>query len=262
MVIDELRVINLGVIEDATIEPGPGLVVVTGETGAGKTMLLGALRLLLGGTARADAIGPHGEETRVEGRFIDEGETVVARRITASGRSRAYLDGSMVAVRQLTEHMEGRVEVVGQHDHLLITRPGSVRALLDNSLDSEGLEALRDYEAAWSVMREVEAAQRAIGGDRRALERELELVRHQSNEIEGAGFTAGEEEALTTRSTRLRHAEELQTELTAAYDAVEAAEGIDDAVGRIRRAATLDPSLEELGEQAAGIQAQAGDLRS
>jgi DNA repair protein RecN (Recombination protein N) len=261
-VIDELRVVNLGVIEDATIEPGPGLVVVSGETGAGKTMLLGALRLLLGGTARTDAIGPHGEEARVEGRFVGEEETVAARRITASGRSRAYLNGSMVAVKELAERMGGRVEVVGQHDHLLITRPGSVRDLLDSSLDAEGQEALRSYQAAWASMREVEAAQHAIGGDRRALERELELVRHQADEITRAGFAGGEDETLTIRSTRLRHAEELQTELTAAYGAVKAADGIDEAVGRIRRAESLDPSLGTLGEQAAGIQVQAGDLRA
>jgi DNA repair protein RecN (Recombination protein N) len=261
-VIDELRVVNLGVIEDATIEPGPGLVVVTGETGAGKTMLLGALRLLLGGTARSDAIGPHGEEARVEGRFVGEEETVAARRITASGRSRAYLNGSMVAVKELADQMGGRVEVVGQHDHLLITRPGMVRALLDNSLDAEGLEALRSYQAAWTAMREIEAARQAIGGDRRALERELELVRHQTDEITRAGFALDDEEALTIRSTRLRHAEELQTELTAAYDAIEAAEGIDEAVGRIRRAQSLDPSLTALGEQAAAIQVQAGEVRA
>ncbi|MDH3540470.1 MAG: AAA family ATPase [Acidimicrobiia bacterium] len=260
--IDELRVVNLGVIEDATIEPGPGLVVVTGETGAGKTMLLGALRLLLGGTARSDVIGPHGEEARVEGRFVADEETVAARRITASGRSRAYLNGSMVAVKELTEHMEGRVEVVGQHDHLLITRPGSVRDLLDSSLDAEGAEALRDYNAAWSSMREVEAARHAIGGDGRSLERELELVRYQADEITRAGLAVGEDEALTIRSTRLRHAEELQTELTAAYDALAAAEGIDEAVGRIRRAQSLDPSLGTLGEQAGDMQEQAGDLRA
>ena len=259
--IDELRVVNLGVIEDATIEPGPGLVVVTGETGAGKTMLLGALGLLLGGTARTDAIGPHGEEARVEGRFVEAEETVAARRITASGRSRAYLNGSMVAVKELTDHMAGRVEVVGQHDHLL-TRPGSVRDLVDDALDAEGREAVRIYQAAWSALREIEAAQEAIGGDRRALERELELVRHQADEIAGAGFAPGEDESLIIRSTRLRHAEELLTELAAAYDAVEAAEGIDDAVGRIRRAETLDPTLGELAQQAATIQDQVGELRA
>ncbi len=260
--IDELRVVNLGVIEDATIEPGPGLVVVTGETGAGKTMLLGALRLLLGGTARTDAIGPHGEEARVEGRFVGEEETVAARRITASGRSRAYLDGGMVPVKELTERMGGRVEVVGQHDHLLITRPGAVRDLLDTSLDAEGQEALRTYQAAWMALREVKAAQEELGGNRRALERELELVRHQAEEIRAAGFGPGEDQPLATRAIRLRHAEELRAELTAAYDSLSAADSIDDSVARIRRAHSLDPSLESLAEQASGFQAQVSELQA
>ena len=90
--LDELAVSNLGVIGKARLEPGPGMVVVTGETGAGKTLLLGALRMLLGGSARSDQIGPAGDEARVEGRFlIDDEELVVARRLT-EGRSRAYLD--------------------------------------------------------------------------------------------------------------------------------------------------------------------------
>jgi len=263
-VIDELRVSNLGIIEDATIEPGPGLVVVTGETGAGKTMLLGALRLLLGGPARVDAIGPHGEEARVEGRFVSgrDDEIVVARRITPTGRSRAYLDGNMVPVKELTGRMDGAVEVVGQHDHLLITRPGSVRELLDATLDAEGQDARRAYQAAWSALKEVETAQAELGGDRRALERELELTAHQAREIAAAGFEDGEDELMAVRATRLRHAEELKTELAAAYDSLEQAEGIDDAAGRIGRAVSLDPSLEPIMVHATDVQTLVGELRS
>jgi DNA repair protein RecN (Recombination protein N) len=263
-VIDELRVSNLGIIEDATIEPGPGLVVVTGETGAGKTMLLGALRLLMGGPARTEAIGPHADEARVEGRFIVEGdrEMVVARRLTPSGRSRAYLDGGMVPVKELITRMEGAVEVVGQHDHLLITRPGSVRALLDDTLDAEGQDARRAYQSAWGALKDVENAQAELGGDRRALERELELTAHQAQEIAAAGFEAGEDGALATRARRLRHAEELTTELAAAYDSLDRAEGVDDAAGRVRRAGSLDPSLAPIVEQAADAQALIGELRT
>ncbi|MGI9648119.1 MAG: AAA family ATPase [Acidimicrobiia bacterium] len=262
--IDELRVTNLGVIEDAVIEPGPGLVVVTGETGAGKTMLLGALRLLLGGAARAEAIGPHGDEARVEARFIADGEedTVATRRITASGRSRAYLNASMVPVKELTREMAGAVEMVGQHDHLLITRSGAVRGLLDGLLDSEGREAHRGYLAAWSQLKEVEVAQAELGGDRRALERELELTRHQADEISAAGFSDGDDGTLATRVTRLRHAEELQTELAIAYDSLAATDRIDESVDRVRRAQALDDSLRPLVEQAAQVQALITELRA
>ena len=262
--IDELRVTNLGVIEDAVIEPGSGLVVVTGETGAGKTMLLGALRLLLGGPARAEAIGPHGDEARVEARFVAAGEEdmVASRRITAGGRSRAYLDASMVPVRELTNRMAGTVEMVGQHDHLLITRSGSVGRLLDGHLDSEGREAHRDYLAAWSQLKEVETAQAELGGDRRALERELELTRHQAEEISSAGFSDGDEGPLAIRVTRLRHAGELKAELAAAYDSLAATEGIDESVDRVRRANSLDDSLDPLVEQATQVQVLVGELQA
>ncbi|MBT8217351.1 MAG: AAA family ATPase [Acidimicrobiia bacterium] len=261
--IEELRVVNLGVIADTTIEPSPGLVVVTGETGAGKTMLLGALRLLLGENARAEMIGPHGEDTRVEGRFrLDGVEAIAARRITGSGRSRAYLDGAMVAARTLGERLAGPVELVGQHDHLLITRSGAARRLIDESLDAEGREATRAYREAWAALQDALAAQAALGGDRRELERELDLVRHQAAEIVAAGLDDGEEEHLAVQAARLRYAEELDEELSGAYQRIEEADGLGEAVSHIRRAAGLDVSLEPLAAQAAAVQDQVGELRT
>ncbi len=261
--IDELRVVNLGIIEDATFEPGAGLVVITGETGAGKTMLVDALQLLLGGTARTDAIGPHGDETRVEGRFLaEEEETIAVRRITAGGRSRAYLDGAMVPARELAARMGGAVELVGQHDHLLITKPGSIRLLLDSVLDTEGQAARSAYHAAWATHVEIATAQAELGGDRRALERELELAEHQAAEIKAAAFDPDAEEPLVTRATRLRNVEELKFELASAHDSVDASDGIDDALGRIRRAHARDPSLDGLLEDASAVQAQVAELRA
>jgi DNA repair protein RecN (Recombination protein N) len=260
-VIDELRVLNLGIIADAVVEPGEGLVVVTGETGAGKTMLLGALQLLLGEQARADAIGPHGDETRVEGRFVGRDDEVVAtRRITSSGRSRAYLDGNMVSARELADRLAPGVEVVGQHDHLLITRPGALRALLDATLDAEGRTALHEYDAAWGKLQVTRAAQARLGGDRRELERELDLLQHQVSEITAAGPVPEEEGALGVRAARLRHVEELREGLAGAYDALEAAAGIDETVARLRRAAALDESLAGLADDAGGIQALTSDV--
>ena len=127
--LDELSVTNLGVIASTRIEPGNGMVVVTGETGAGKTMLLGALRLLMGASARSDSIGPDGDEALVEGRFlIGDEELVVSRRVT-EGRSRAYMAGGMVSARALSDRLDTHVEIVGQHDQLSLVRPREARRL-------------------------------------------------------------------------------------------------------------------------------------
>ncbi|HAX82282.1 MAG TPA: DNA repair protein RecN, partial [Actinobacteria bacterium] len=100
-----------------------------GETGTGKTLLLGALRLLRGDSARADRVGPHGDEARAEGRFtIGAAETVVARRVT-EGKSRAYLDGAMVPAKALSERLDSLVEIVAQHEHVALGRESSVRRL-------------------------------------------------------------------------------------------------------------------------------------
>lgn len=260
--IDELRVENLGVIEDAHLELGNGLVVVTGETGAGKTLLFGALRLLLGSSARGDLIGPHGEEARVEGRFVDgSGEAVASRRLVAGGRSRAYLDGDMVAVKSLTARLGDSVEMIGQHDHLALTKPGSQLRLIDGALDASGVDAAQAFGVAWSRYEALRAAQETLGGDRRVLERELDLARFQTGEIAAADFHEGDEEDLLGQASRLRHAEELATLLGSALDSLERAVGLEHAVDTLARAGGLDPSLIELADETRALQDQLAELR-
>ncbi|NNC74268.1 MAG: AAA family ATPase, partial [Acidimicrobiia bacterium] len=130
--LDELSVSNLGLITEARIEPGPGLVVVTGETGTGKTLLLGALRLLRGETARKDRVGPHGDEARVEARFVGDAELVAARRVTST-RSRGYIDGQMTTASELSSRVGRLVELVAQHEHQTLTTSDGVRRLVDAS---------------------------------------------------------------------------------------------------------------------------------
>ena len=191
--LDELVVTNLGLIERARVEPGAGLVVVSGETGAGKTLLLGALRLLAGEQARRDHVGPRGDELRVEGRFVsDDAETVVARVVQAAGRSRAYMNGSMVTASELSNRADGTVEIVAQHDHLALAAPNGVRRLIDGSLSKQGRRAATQYGAAWAALQDARAKEEALGGDTRALQRELEMVRFQADEIAEAGFRPGE----------------------------------------------------------------------
>jgi DNA repair protein RecN (Recombination protein N) len=261
-VLDELIVENLGIIERAQVQPGAGLVAFTGETGAGKTMLLGALRLLVGGAARGDLIGPYGEEARVDGRFLrGDGEELVAARTVAAGRSRAYLNGSMVTAGALEELGAGLIEMVAQHEKHGLSRPGEVRTLIDRALSSPGQEILGEYRLAWDKISALRAERDRLGGDRRALERELDLVAYQAEEIKTAAFSTGDDEQLAIEAARLRNAEELTIRLGEARAAIEeAVEQAGGATTQLRKAAELDLTLQDLTEQAAAAVVVFGEL--
>lgn len=248
--LDELFVENLGIIASSRIEPGGGLVAVTGETGAGKTLLLGALRLLRGDPASSDRIGPHGDETRVEGRFTAaEDEVVVARRVSA-GTSRAYLDGSMVPAKALGERFEALVEIVAQHEHLSLGRDGALRRLVDGASDADARAAAVAYEAAWGKLKGLRADRDALGGDVRALVREREVAEHEANEIDSARLRSGEDEQLRSTLSRVRHAGEITQSLGEAATLIDdegnAADLLRSALEQMRAASQLDPGLEGL----------------
>lgn len=263
--LDELRVSNLALIESAHVEPGPGFVVVTGETGTGKTLLLGALRLLLGEAARQDQVGPAGDLIEVEGRFLLNGHEVVAARRVGGGRSRAYLDGAMVPAKELAATMAGLVEIVGQHDHVSLATTKGVRRLLDAALDDEGRDALARYRDAFARLRELKDMQKTLGGDRRALERELDIVRFQADEIAAAGFEEGDDVHLAESANRLRNAEGIAEGLGEALAALTDEDGgaeaaLGAAVRRLERVARLDPTLESLVEQAREALSAVGEV--
>ena len=271
--LEELRVHNLGLIASAHLEPGPGLVVVTGETGAGKTLLLGALRLLLGDSVRQDQIGPAADEARVEGRFRlvgDDGgaesEFVAARRAVAGGRSRAYVDGSMVPARILAQRTAGEVEIVAQHDHLKLTKARAVRQLVDGLLDEDGLASFADYHRAWEQRQQLVEDQARLGGDQRALARQLEVARFQADEIDQAGFVDGEDQELAAVANRLRNAEELAEGMGVVAAGLEDDAGAGAALGvaltELTRLARIDPGVEPLRQQAEQVAALTAELHN
>jgi DNA repair protein RecN (Recombination protein N) len=249
--LDELSVGNLGLIPSARIEPGPGLVVITGETGTGKTLLLGALRLLRGEQARKDQIGPNGDETTVEARFVDDGEERILGRRVDRRRSRASIDGSMATAGNLVEALAGVLDVVGQHDRTLLSEPRAVRHLLDGALTETGGEALSLYRDVWTVLVDTEKQAAALGGDHRALERELDMVRFQRDEIAAAGFVQGDDDDLSSRASRLRNSEELRERLAAVQTAAGesgASAALEIADRELRSATRTAPSLMPLAE--------------
>jgi DNA repair protein RecN (Recombination protein N) len=258
-VLDELRVVNVGILEDVTIEPGPGLTVVSGETGAGKTMLLGALRLLTGGRAPKDSIGPNGTEASVEGRLlVGEREVVLARRVSKHG-SRGYLNGHMVTNRTLDETTAHLIEIVGQNDRLHLLRTSELRALLDTDLLDPSL--VKRYRDAWSSERDLEANMQVLGGDTAALERERDVLRYQLRDITSGGFRAGEDEALRAEAARLRNAGELAERLSIARSGLDATvEAVGEVIGELRAVERIDPSADAIVRDAEQLGVLASEL--
>ncbi len=257
-----LRVRNLGVIEDAELVPSSAFTVITGETGAGKTLLLGALRLLTGEKARPDAVGPFGDVAQVDGLLVDgSGEFGVSRTVPRDGRSRAYLEGTMVSARALEDRVLPLVEIAGQHDHLRIRRPATLLQLVDKALDDPGTASRRAYQEAWEGLVAALAAQADLGGDLMALERELDLVVHQAREIELAGLSPDEDEVAEALASRLRNAEAIRTELTMALDATATiSELAGEVVSSLRKVADLDPRLLEGSTLAESVNDEISEL--
>jgi len=240
-----LRVRNLGVLGDAEIDPEPTFTVITGETGAGKTLLLGALRLLTGDKPRPDAVGPFAAETQADGLFDDGREELgVSRVVPRDGRSRAYLEGSLVSARALEARVGKLVEIVGQHDQLRLRRPAAVLELVDKVLDEDGLAAKSAYQTSWRAYRASLDDQKSLGGDLMALERELDLVAYQAREIESAGLQPGDDETAENLASRLRNAEAIQINLSFAVEQAELMADLSgEVVSSLRKIADMDPSL-------------------
>jgi DNA repair protein RecN (Recombination protein N) len=261
-VLDELIVRNLGIIEIASMKPGSGLVVVTGETGAGKTMLVGALQLLAGDQARSEIVGSEGDAAVVEGRFVGEEEIAIRRQVSRESRSRAYLNGEIATVATLRDRMKDLVDVVAQGDSIALRKDSVIRTILDGVVAAADEKPLDDYRTAWDVLATVEASRRQLGGDSRALERERELVAFQVKEIESANFAPGDDAVLIARAGRLRHVEELSEFLGGSRSMLESAgEALGEAVGFLRKAVELDPSVsvgtaEELQSLASELSAE------
>jgi DNA repair protein RecN (Recombination protein N) len=221
----ELHVVDLGIVADLNLVLGPGLTAITGETGAGKTLLVEAVELLVGGRADATLVRDGAAEARVEGRFVHPetgDETVLARVVPRDGRSRAYVDGRLATVGELAEAGRAVVDLHGQHAHQSLLDPSIQRAALDRYAGPPALDALGAYRAARAAVRELDAELAALGGDARARAREIDLLRYQVEEISIARLDdPGEDVALEAEELLLADAVAHREALARAYEALE-----------------------------------------
>jgi DNA repair protein RecN (Recombination protein N) len=248
-VLEEMRIRSLGVIDDAVVELSPGFTAVTGETGAGKTMVVTSLGLLLGGRADPALVRMGARSAVVEGRIgvrpgspaavraeeagaeLDEGTLLVSRTVSAEGRSRAHLGGRSVPVGLLSELAEDLVAVHGQTDQQGLLRPARQREALDRYAGEAVARPLERYATVHLRLRRVAAELGELTTRARERAQEADLLRFGLDEIAAVGPKAGEDTELAAEAGRLGHAEALASAAALARTALagdpEDPEGVD-----------------------------------
>lgn len=236
----ELRVRDLATIADVTLQLGPGLNVLTGETGAGKSMLVDALALLLGERAAAGSVRPGASKAVVEGAFeeieaatrrrieelgldVEDGRVVIRREVSAEGRSRSWVNGSPTTASVLAELGGLLVDLHGQHETQSLLRPDAQRDILDAFAHAE--EERASVAEAHALLAALRAEESSLVTRRDEVRRRADYLRHVVAEIDGAKLQPGEEEALQLEARRLSQAGALVEQAQRVVDALEGDEG-------------------------------------
>lgn len=261
----ELHVKDLALVEEVWLEFGPGMTALTGETGAGKTVLVGALKLLLGEKADPSAVREGAAEALVEGRFLVDGEEhVVKRRIGRDGRSRCQIDGEMATVGALAELLGETVDLHGQHEHQSLLSPARHAAFLDRYLGEQAEAAFAAYQRAFDERRAAERALEELKAAAEARESRATELRFLVEEVTAIDPKPGEDAELEERLSRLRHADRLATAAEEAWSALKGDGQALDLLGQAERslasAAQLDPSLGALAEEVRSIAERVNDI--
>jgi DNA repair protein RecN (Recombination protein N) len=275
----ELRITALGVIDESLLELGPGFTAITGETGAGKTMVVTALGLLLGGRAASDVVRRGARAARVEGVVaadpalasaveeaggdVEDGHVLLVRQVSAEGRSRAYAGGAAVPASTLATLVDPLVAVHGQSDQHRLLRPGAQRDALDLYAGAAALDLRAQFGELYQALRSTDAELAEVASSRRERAREADLLRFGLDEVGAAAPAPGEDTTLAEEESRLGHADTLRTAALQAREALSATEGGPDALTAVAAARTLldrvrdhDPAADAL----AGRVAEAGYL--
>jgi DNA repair protein RecN (Recombination protein N) len=261
-VLVELHIENLGVIERASLRFGPGLTALTGETGAGKTMLVEAIELLVGGRADPTIVRQGADEARVDGRFeVRDGDdildVVLSRVIPAEGRSRAYLDGRPATVSTLADRARTLVDLHGQHAHQSLLATAAQRAALDHF----GGVDLGPMRAARARVTEIDAELAALGGDERARAREIDLLRYQVDELDAAAVDdPGEDDRLAAEEAVLADAQGHRTAAATAAEALRGDVGADEMLVTALRALGDRTPFTSITQRLSDVSAELGDV--
>lgn len=274
--VEEVRIQGLGVIDEAVLELSPGFNVVTGETGAGKTMVVTGLGLLFGGRADPSRIRPGADRATVEGTLViepggrvgqqvediggevDEGELIISRTVSAEGRSRAWLGGRTVPVGTLTYLADDLVAVHGQMDQQRLLQPARQRAALDRYAGDDLVKPLRAYAQAYKRHKQVAAQLDELTTRARERAQEADLLRFGLEEIEKVDPKPGEDVELRGEEERLSHADALRGAATGAHaallgDPMQTADGARDVISLLGEARAAVEAVRDFDPELAGM---------
>src|ERR1700759_294181 len=266
-------------MERAELRLAPGLHMLTGETGAGKTLLAHALDLLLGGKARRDIVRPGAAEAYVEGVFdlppelvgserlpADAEEIVLARRVWPDGRTRAYVCGRAATQADLQELGSRLLSFYGQHEHRKLMLSTAQLELLDTYIGDGQLALREQLRGAHERVRELEGRAAELGELAGARDRELDLLTFELSEIEAAAPSETEQADLTAERERLRHQEALVHAATVSAHSltpeagVGATELLAEAAGQLEQVAAVDSRLEALAQRLETLRYESEDV--
>jgi DNA repair protein RecN (Recombination protein N) len=261
-VLTDLRVRDLGVIEDLSLIFDGGMTVLTGETGAGKTLVVEALQLILGGRGSPTMVRAGATEATVEARFVtgtgdEEREVVIARSVPAEGRSRAWVDGRMSAVSALADITGDLVEIHGQHEHQSLVTAAAQRSVLDAYAGTD----LGDVQALRTRLRELAAKVAELGGDAQQRAREADVLRYQVAEIAAAQLADPDEDnTLRLEEIRLADASAYREAAVAALDLLDPDSDSGGVLGALGQATGALAGREAFDEQRERVTASTIDL--
>lgn len=270
--LEELRITSLGVIEESLLDVGPGLTVITGETGAGKTMVVTALALLTGGRADTGSVRTGARAARVEGSLtasalcaealarveelggeVEDGRLLVTRQISAEGRSRAFVGGAAVPVSVLSEVVGPLVAQHGQSDQHRLLRPAAQRDALDRFAGAEVLDRRESFAALFRRLRDTEAELEDVVATARERAREADLLRFGLEEIERVDPQPREDERLAAEEDRLGFADTLRDAAAGAREHLSSEDGGHDGLAAVSAARKLLDDVRGHDEEAAAL---------
>lgn len=260
--ITTLHIKNIGIIDDLSIDLNQGLNVLTGETGAGKTLIIDSIGIISGGRFSKEMIRKGENTSYIEicmyepnSKKAIDGNIIVSRQIWANGRNMCKINGRMVTVNELKDFMKRYIEIHGQNDNQTLLESKTHLMYLDSFIGDKIIEIKSKYYEKYQRFNEINIELKANYGDEKERERKLDLLRYQISEIEEANLTENEEEILEEKRKIMLNSEKISNNLNKADEAIQnsSIDSLSIAIRALEKIETIDKNYEKVSSNLKGI---------